>query len=646
MNKFKYTLIAVATTLSFGINANIIDYDTYSIEDLSKIENSKFDTFIVKFKEESIHKDLLKDAQNNTISQSRIYGLNELENISYSSGLILKHGKSLSFGMDTLQIKLGDLTIKEIKEKLLSTGMFEFVEHEKIKKYEGFVNKKITRNTESTNKDLPVGKYSDPFWSLQTHFENREEPNMGLSNLLKAKDLMENITIDRKIKIAVLDSGSFKHEDVVFANEGYDFTTTTGQLDENGTPITKLPDDDPTDLGVDEEGNECIVGHGLAVSGLINATTDNAKGIVGVVDTSKVDIVPVRVGNCTGIADSDLIQGISWASGEKIEGVPLIQEDIDVINLSLGGDGQCSDSLQNAINNAVDKGIVVVIAAGNDAKSADGVSPANCDNVITVASVSQTGDISDFSNYGNEISVSAIGENWVLPYVSIEEQEGDQYGDWSGTSFSAPMVSALVATVKMKYPELNPNSIKELMERTAVDNQISQQKQVEDGEEETEETELVPAPNCVEKGCGSGLVDAVEVITALDDRTNVSEGEIAHKYNGYNSLAEAKYLRELDITTNRKSCDLYLASWGILRDEFDNITHRVYTTETDQDTLTSSNSDLQKIVKLPTTIIEAKPEKRVGVQMCEDSYCGEIFELELPTKDIPIYCESYISDDK
>lgn len=646
MKKFKYTLIAVATTLSLGINANIIDYDSYSVEELSKIENSKFDTFIVKFKEKSIHKDLLKDANNNILSNSRMYGLNELENIAYSSGLIIKHDKSLSLGMDTLQIKMGNLEPKEIKERLLKTGMFEFVDYQELKKYEGFVNRKISNNSEINTKDLPLGKYNDPFWSLQTHFENREDPNMGLSNLLKAKELMENIQSDNKIKIAVLDSGSFKHEDVVFSNEGYDFTTTTGQLDENGTPITKLPDDDPTDLGLDEEGNECIVGHGLAVSGLINATTDNAKGIVGVVDTSKIDIIPVRVGGCAGIYDSDLIQGINWSAGEKIEGIPLIQEKIDIINMSLGGDGSCSEPLQEAIDNAVSKGILVVVAAGNDSKSADGVSPANCENVITVASLAKEGDISDFSNYGSKISVSAIGENWVLPYVSVEEREGDQYGDWSGTSFSAPMVTAIAATVKIKYPELSVNSIKELMERTAADNQISQKKQVDEGEEETDETELVPAPNCTEKGCGSGVIDAVEAITALDDRTNVSEGEISHKYKGYNSLSEAKFLRELDITTNRKSCDLYLASWGILRDEFDNITHRVYTTETEQEALTSSNSELQKIVKLPTTIIEARPEQRVGVQICEDNYCGAIFELDLPTKDVPIYCESYISDDK
>lgn len=644
MKNFKYTLIAVATTIGLGMNADVLEYDNYSMEEVSKIVNSKFETFIVKFKNEQTHKDLKRDIKNNQISENRVYGLSELNNISYGLDLIIKHDKTMSYGIDSLKIESNNLSKEEIEKKLKETGLFEFVEKEKTYQYTGSSNKKINKNSNlMKTSDLPLGRYNDPFWSIQFHFEDRVEPNMGLSNLLKSKDFVVD-NVNRKIKIAVLDSGSFTHEDVVFSNKGYDFTTTTGQVDENGNSITKFTDDDPTDLGLNEDGTECISGHGLAVSGLINATSDNARGIVGALDTSLVDIIPVRVGGCAGISSSDLVMAINWVAGVKINGIPEIQENVDIINMSLAGEGECSTAEQLAINAAVEKGIIVVVAAGNDSSTADNVSPANCENVITVGSLSKKGDLSEFSNFGDKLSVSGIGENWVLPFVSIEEREGDQYGDWSGTSFSAPMVSAITATVRMKFPELNMSSLKELLERTANNPQISQKKEVAEGELETEETELVDAAACIEKGCGSGVVDAVNALVALDDRTKVSEGEIFHKYAGFNSLAEAKYLKSLDNTTGRKSCDLYIASWGLLRDEFDNITHRVYTSDTNQEVLTSANSNLQKIVNLPSTIIESTPDYRVGVQICEGSFCGEIFELELPEKDIPIYCESYISN--
>ena len=645
MKNFKYTLIALATTFGLGINADVIEYDSYSMEQVSQLENAKFETFIVKFKNEELHKDLAKDMNGVSVSENRIYALNELTEISQVSDLLIKHDKSLPLGIDTLKIKTNGLDSNKVIESLMQTGLFEYVEKEIKAEFKGKVNRKLTFNSEVSTNDLPLGRFNDPFWSLQVHFDDREEPNMGLSNLLKNRDLIQN-NINRKIKIAVLDSGSFVHEDVVFNNEGYDFTTVTGQVDENGNAITKFPDDDPTDLGLDEEGNECVSGHGLAVSGLIAATTDNSRGIVGALDTSLVDIIPVRVGTCDGnIAVSDLLLGMSWAAGLEINGIPEIREEIDIMNLSLGGAAECSEAAQTIINYAVDQGIMVVVSAGNEGGSADGVFPANCDNVITVGSLALEGDLSDFSNFGDKLSVSGIGENWVLPFVSTEERDGTEYGDWSGTSFSAPMVTAIAATVKLKYPELGVANSKELMERTASEPQISQEKEQEEGSTTDEiETELVAAPNCTEKGCGAGVIDAENVLVALDDRTKVYEGEIYHKYTGFNSLPEAKYLREIDISTGRKSCDLYIASWGILRDEFEDITHRVYTSETTQESLTSSNSTLQKIVDLPTTIIEINPNERAGVQICEGSFCGEIFELEVPKKDIPIYCENYISN--
>ncbi len=213
--------------------------------------------------------------------------------------------------------------------------------------------------------------------------------------------------------VAVLDTGITSHSDLN-ANvlPGYDFIIdTTVSNDGNGR------DSDASDPGDWVSANQCggshaaqgSSWHGTHVAGTIAAVTNNAKGVAGVAYGAK--IVPVRVlGTCGGY-DSDIADAIIWASGGTVSGVPANANPAEVINLSLGGSGACGTTTQNAINGAVGRGTTLVIAAGNDNVNVSNASPANCANVIAVASITSTGARSSFSNYGSLIDIAAPGSN-------------------------------------------------------------------------------------------------------------------------------------------------------------------------------------------------------------------------------------------
>ena len=251
--------------------------------------------------------------------------------------------------------------------------------------------------------------------------------------------------------VAVLDTGITSHSDLA-ANllPGYDFINdTTVSNDGNGR------DNDPSDPGDWITANQCggihaaqnSSWHGTHVAGTIAAVTNNAKGVAGVAYGAK--IVPVRVlGTCGGY-DSDIADAIVWASGGTVSGVPANANPAEVINLSLGGSGACGSTTQAAINGAVSRGTTLVIAAGNDNTNVSNASPANCNNVIAVASITSTGARSSFSNYGALIDIAAPGSNILSTLNSGTTTPGSEsYAAYNGTSMATPHVAGVVALLQ------------------------------------------------------------------------------------------------------------------------------------------------------------------------------------------------------
>ena len=296
---------------------------------------------------------------------------------------------------------------------------------------------------------VEVDKINKP---LLTPNDTRYSEQWGYSGTygIKANQAWD-VTNGSGTVVAVLDTGITSHSDLS-ANvlPGYDFIIdTTVSNDGNGR------DSDASDPGDWVSANQCGVPHaaqpsswhGTHVAGTIAAVTNNAKGVAGVAYGAK--IVPVRVlGTCGGY-DSDIADAIIWASGGTVSGVPANANPAEVINLSLGGSGACGTTTQNAINSAVSRGTTLVIAAGNDNTNVSNASPANCSNVIAVASTTSTGARSSFSNYGSLIDIAAPGSSILSTLNSGSTSPGSEtYASYNGTSMATPHVAGVVALLQ------------------------------------------------------------------------------------------------------------------------------------------------------------------------------------------------------
>ncbi|MEB1101856.1 S8 family peptidase [Xanthomonas campestris] len=295
--------------------------------------------------------------------------------------------------------------------------------------------------------------------------------------------------------VAVIDTGITSHADLN-ANilAGYDFISdATTARDGNGR------DSNAADEGDWYAANECGAGvpaassswHGTHVAGTVAAVTNNTTGVAGTAYGAKV--VPVRVlGKCGGSL-SDIADAIVWASGGTVSGIPANANPAEVINMSLGGGGSCSTTMQNAINGAVSRGTTVVVAAGNDASNVSGSLPANCANVIAVAATTSAGAKASYSNFGTGIDVSAPGSAILSTLNSGTTTPGSaSYASYNGTSMASPHVAGVVALVQSVAPTaLTPAAVETLLKNTAR-----------------------ALPGACSGGCGDGIVNADAAVTA------------------------------------------------------------------------------------------------------------------------------------
>ena len=264
-----------------------------------------------------------------------------------------------------------------------------------------------------------------------------------------------------EIVVAVLDTGSTVHPDLNAQTvPGYDMIADLATAGD-GNPR----DSDPSDEGdwddeCDQDIDFCSSWHGTHIAGIINALGNNSLGVIGV--ASRVKVQHVRVLGHGGGSDSDIVSGIIWASGGSVSNVPPNPTPARVINLSLGGEGDCTDSYQTAINFAIGRGTVVVVAAGNENIDASTMTPANCDGVITVAASNSDGEQAWFSNYGDVVDIAAPGEEIVSTMNDGETEVGSPtYALKSGTSMAAPYVAGIVALMLSKNPSLTPTDVEE-----------------------------------------------------------------------------------------------------------------------------------------------------------------------------------------
>ncbi|NOJ92510.1 S8 family serine peptidase [Corallococcus coralloides] len=295
------------------------------------------------------------------------------------------------------------------------------------------------------------------------------------------------------VVVAVADTGYRPHADLA-ANllGGYDFVTLmpfASSISPNDGDGRDSDARDPGDWCVSDPNRQTSSWHGTHVAGTIGAATNNGMGVAGVAYGAK--ILPVRVLGMCGGYTSDIADGISWAAGLPIPGVPNNLSPARVINLSLGGPGACHYSFAEAIYAARAKGAVVIVAAGNSNADAANSTPANCPGVVAVASVSTSGARSWFSNYGPTVALAAPGEQIFSTYNTGTTNPGsDTYDYSSGTSMSAPHVAGVAALMLSANPSLAVDAVTSLLRSSS----------------------RSFTGSCT--GCGIGLVDAGAAVNA------------------------------------------------------------------------------------------------------------------------------------
>jgi thermitase len=179
-------------------------------------------------------------------------------------------------------------------------------------------------------------------------------------------------------------------------------------------------------------------GHGTHVAGIAAALTNNGTGIAGV--CPDCSLVAVKVLNDDGSGAYDYIaNGILWTVGCDVRdnaGNCQNAPRANVINLSLGGTYN-SITLQDAVNKAWNRGVVLSCAAGNNGNSVK-FYPAAYTNCIAVAATDSSDRKAAWSNYGKGwVDVAAPGVDILSSVLS------GGYEPWSGTSMATPHVSGL-----------------------------------------------------------------------------------------------------------------------------------------------------------------------------------------------------------
>ena len=187
----------------------------------------------------------------------------------------------------------------------------------------------------------------------------------------------------------------------------------------------------------DGRGSDDCNGHGTHVAGTVGANTWGvAKGST---------LVAVRVLGCNGSgSNSGVIAGVDWVAAR---GGPA------VANMSLGGGS--STALDNAVRNAVSKGVVMVVAAGNENRDACTGSPARVSEAITVGSSTSSDARSSFSNFGSCVDLFAPGSN----IASTWHTNDGATNTISGTSMASPHVAGAAALYLHANPGATPAQI-------------------------------------------------------------------------------------------------------------------------------------------------------------------------------------------
>jgi len=180
-------------------------------------------------------------------------------------------------------------------------------------------------------------------------------------------------------------------------------------------------------------------GHGTQIAGVLAAKGNNKTGISGVLWSAK--IMPIKVLDKEG-------EGKPFTVSKGI--YHAVDHGASIVLLSLG-DRIYTKTMEEAVEYAEEKNVLVVAATGNEGSSVN--YPAAFPTVLAVGAVNSQRNPASYSNRGPEVSVVGMGDVYTT-------QLNNKYGKASGTSMAAPQVAGLAALLMKKYPQLSVSEIR------------------------------------------------------------------------------------------------------------------------------------------------------------------------------------------
>lgn len=193
-------------------------------------------------------------------------------------------------------------------------------------------------------------------------------------------------------------------------------------------------------------------GHGTHVSGTAVGT------VYGV--AKQASVIPVRVLGCSGSgSNAGVIAGVDWVASQPRRPA--------VANMSLGGGD--SPALDQAVTNAINRGISFAVAAGNDSSGACSGSPYKVPNAVTVGSTDQGDGMSSFSNFGTCVDIFAPGGS----ITSASSTSNTGTAVLSGTSMASPHVAGAAALILGANPAFAPSTVTSALRANATAGKIT-----------------------------------------------------------------------------------------------------------------------------------------------------------------------------
>lgn len=286
----------------------------------------------------------------------------------------------------------------------------------------------------------PVYNPNDPSYSQQWALSKINAP--------KAWDYSRG---SKKIVVAVVDNAvEITHPDLksnIWINPGE--ISGNGKDDDNNGYIDDINGWDVADNDNNPNPPQNSVSHGTHCAGIVGAVSDNNIGISSI--GFGISLMAIKANKNSGVnSSSDIYKGLTYAADAGA----------DVISLSWSGSGS-SQTDQNTIKYVYAKGVVIVVAAGNN-NSEIKTYPAAYPNVISVASCDASDKKSSFSSYGIWVDITSPGNNI---YSTVP---GGGYQNMSGTSMACPLVAGLCGLMLSLNPALTQVQLENCLKSSAV----------------------------------------------------------------------------------------------------------------------------------------------------------------------------------